>query len=272
MAAPHSSAPAPREPLHAVGLRAQIVTAGGLWTGLTVRSTVGSTNKEMAGRARRGAAHGDVLVAEEQTAGRGRHGRVWTAPARSSAMLSVLVRPTQPAARWGWIPLLTGLAVVEAVAIYGVRARLKWPNDVMVGNRKLCGVLCEVVPTPMGGAVVAGWGVNVDQDERELPAEAATSVLLAGGAVDRSGLVVQMLAAWERWYRRWERADVAVSMAYDEYSGTLGRKVRAQLPDGGQLEGVAEAISVSGGLVIVVDDVKHEIAAADVVHLRAASQ
>ncbi|MEO8107124.1 MAG: biotin--[acetyl-CoA-carboxylase] ligase, partial [Actinomycetes bacterium] len=157
------------------------------------------------------------------------------------------------------------------VSTFGVKASLKWPNDVMVGSRKLCGVLCEVVPTPAGNTVVAGWGVNVDQNERELPIGAATSVLMAGGVVDRSGLLVQMLQSWERWYGRWERRDASVPTTYVEYSDTLGRMVRAQLPDGGQLEGLAAGISDSGGLVIADDGVHHEVAAADVVHLRAAS-
>lgn len=271
MAASSSTNHRPRAPLNAELLSAQVLTPGSLWSGVTVLSSVGSTNVEMADRARGGAPHGAVLVAEEQTAGRGRRDRGWSAPPFSSAMLSVLVRPPQPSSRWGWIPLLTGLSVVDAVAAHGVTAALKWPNDVMVGGRKLCGVLCEVVPTPTGSAVVAGWGVNVDQEAGELPVEAATSVLLAGGSVDRLALMVEMLVAWERWYRRWESGDTSVSTAYADYSDTLGQTVRAYLPDGGQLEGLAAGISDSGGLVIDVDGHEREVAAADVVHLRAAS-
>lgn len=262
---------ASRIPLDAELLRSRVVAAGGLWTGLTVLPEVGSTNVEMAGRARLDASHGDVLVAEEQTAGRGRRDRVWAAPACAAATLSVLVRPSQPPSRWGWIPLLTGLAVVDAVSGYGVTAHLKWPNDVMVDGRKLCGVLCEVVPTPTGSSVVAGWGVNVDQDASELPAEAATSVRLAGGSVDRAGLVVDMLAAWERWYRRWERADPSVAGSYAAHSSTLGQTVRASLPDGNQVQGLAVRISDNGGLVIGVGGGEREVTAADVVHLRSAS-
>lgn len=261
---------APRAPLDVELLASRVVRADSMWTAISVVPTVGSTNVAMADEARRGARHGEVLVAEEQTAGRGRRDRSWIAPARSSAMLSVLVRPAQPPARWGWIPLLTGLAVVEAVARCGVTAHLKWPNDVMVGSRKLCGVLCEVVPTPAGSSVVAGWGVNVDQDAAELPADSATSVLLAGGSVDRAGLVVDMLTAWARWYRRWEKDDPSLAVAYAAHSSTLGQVVQASLPGGGQVRGPAVRINDSGGLVIGVDGGEHEVAAADVVHLRAA--
>ena len=252
-------------------LRARVLTAGSLWTGLTVVSSVGSTNVDMAGRARRGADHGDVLVAEEQTSGRGRRERIWTAPAFTSAMLSVLVRPSPSPSRWGWIPLLTGLAVVDAVGRSGVTAHLKWPNDVMVEGRKLGGVLCEVVPTPRGSSVVAGWGVNVDQRASELPTDSATSVYLAGGSVDRTGLVVDMLAAWERWYRRWEAGTSSLAEAYSAHSSTLGQTVRASLPDGSQTQGRATRISDNGGLVIRVDGAEREVAAADVVHLRTAA-
>ena len=261
----------PRAPLNADVLRSRVLRPGGLWTGLTVLSSVGSTNVDMAGRARRGADHGEVLVAEEQTSGRGRHERVWTAPACTSAMLSVLVRPSPSPSHWGWIPLLTGLAVVEAVARSGVTAHLKWPNDVMVEDRKLAGVLCEVVPTSMGSSVVAGWGLNVDQRPSELPTGSATSMFLAGGSVDRAALVVDMLVAWEEWYRRWEDDASSLAMAYAAHSSTLGQTVRASLPNGSQVQGLATRIGNDGGLVIDVEGTEQEVAAADVVHLRTAA-
>ncbi len=146
-----------------------------LWTTVDVVDSLGSSNVALAERARAGAPSGSVLVAEEQTAGRGRRDRGWSAPPYSSVMVSMLVRPEVDPARWGWIPLLTALAIVDAVRAVGVRATVKWPNDVLVGDRKLAGVLCEVVPTMQGGAVVVGWGVNVDQFDAELP-DTATSL------------------------------------------------------------------------------------------------
>lgn len=222
----------------------------------------------LAGLARSGVPHGSVLVAEEQTAGRGRRDRGWSAPQYSSVMVSVLVRPGEDPARWGWIPLLTALAIVDAVRATGVSAWVKWPNDVLVGDRKLAGVLCEVVPTAQGGAVVAGWGINVDQSSAELPGGLATSLRLEGGGADRASLLISVLSSWESWYRRWEAGDDELFEAYTRCSATIGRDVAVELPDGSRLRGSADRIDERGGLVVVVDGREHVVAAADVVHLR----
>lgn len=244
------------------------VTGEGFWASLEVVDSVGSSNVVLAKLARSGAPHGSVLVAEEQTAGRGRRDRGWSAPQYSSVMVSVLVRPRVDPARWGWIPLLTALAVVDAVRAVGVPATVKWPNDVLVGERKLAGILCEVVPTALGGAVVAGWGVNVDQSDAELPSGTATSLRLECGPVDRAALLLTVLNSWESWYRRWEADDDRLFTAYTQYSATIGRRVAVDLPDGSRLRGSAGRIDERGGLVIVVDGREQVVAAADVVHLR----
>jgi BirA family biotin operon repressor/biotin-[acetyl-CoA-carboxylase] ligase len=241
---------------------------GGLWTSLEVVDSLESSNLTLAQRARSGAPHGSVLVAEEQTAGRGRRDRGWSAPQYSSVMVSVLVRPDVDPARWGWIPLLTAVAIVDAVRAIGVSAGVKWPNDVLVGDRKLAGILCEVVPTAQGGAVVAGWGVNVDQSEAELPSGTATSLRLECGGADRAALLLAVLDAWESWYRSWETEDDQLFSAYTQYSATIGRQVDVELPDGSALRGSAARIDDRGGLVVVAGGREHVIAAADVVHLR----
>jgi BirA family biotin operon repressor/biotin-[acetyl-CoA-carboxylase] ligase len=235
---------------------------------LEVVDSVASSNATMAERARQGADQGGVLIAEEQTAGRGRHDRGWSAPQYSSVMTSVLLRPQAEPARWGWVPLLGALAIVDAVHQFGVDATVKWPNDVLVGERKLAGVLCEVVPTPVGSALVAGWGINVDQRDDELPGGSATSVLLAGGRVDRTGLASTVLRAFEHWYRRWENDDPSVRAHYRERSSTLGRDVVLALPGGGRLSGRVTGLDDSGSLVVTSEGAQHVVAAADVVHLR----
>lgn len=238
---------------------------------MEVADALESSNVTLAELARTGAASGAVLVVEEQTAGRGRRDRTWSAPQYSSVMLSVLIRPAAEPARWGWVPLLTALAVVDALEKFGVSATVKWPNDVLVGHRKIAGVLCEVVPTPSGNTVVAGWGINVDQEADELPVDTATSLRLEGGRVDRAALVVDVLASWESWYLRWEGDDRCLASTYTRYSSTLGQDVRLNLPDGSQLLGRATRIDARGGLVVVAEGREHVVAAADVVHLRQAA-
>ena len=262
-----------RHPLDADALALELVRPGGLWTSLEVADSVGSSNTVLSGRAGTGSAgHGAVLVAEEQTAGRGRRDREWVAPKYSSVMVSILIEPPLDSVQGGWVPLLTALAVSDAAADAGVATTIKWPNDVVVGESKLAGILCEVVSTPRGHAVVAGWGVNVDQDRAELPDSGATSVRLCGGDLDRGGLLVACLRAWERWYTRWttaEPSDRSVVDAYLAHSSTVGRAVRAHLPDGSEISGIARRLDVNGHLVVDVDGAERVIAAADVVHLRA---
>lgn len=264
------SSPEPsRAPLDSSALLARIIRSDGPWSSLEVVETLGSSNETLSLAASAGTAlPGSVLVTEEQTAGRGRRGRGWVAPQYSSVMVSVLVQPDSEPARWGWLPLLTALAVVEAVDTLGVEASIKWPNDVLVGDAKVAGVLCEVVQTPTGPAVIAGWGINVDQSVEELPGPEATSIRLAGGVPDRPRLLLACLDAWDAWYHRWVAGDSMVLTAYHEHSSTLGRAVRVLLPDGGEVLGKAVRLDANGSLVLDVDGRERSIAAADVVHLR----
>jgi BirA family biotin operon repressor/biotin-[acetyl-CoA-carboxylase] ligase len=143
--------------------------AGSWWRTVRVVGSIGSTNASLADAARAGAAEAALLVAEHQHAGRGRMGRSWQAPARSALTFSVLVRPQVPVADWPWLPLLTGVAVAEAIRRgAGVQAMVKWPNDVLVEDRKLAGVLLERVETPIGPAAVLGIGLNVSAQREEL--------------------------------------------------------------------------------------------------------
>lgn len=152
-------------------LRRDLVLPGGLWTALDVVTDTGSTNSDLAARAKEGAPEGTVLIAEEQTAGRGRLDRQWTAPARSGLFLSVLLRPTGvPVERYGWLPILTGVAAASVLARVGeVETGLKWPNDLLVTvdgvERKVGGILTELAD----GAVVVGLGVNVSLRDSSSP-------------------------------------------------------------------------------------------------------
>ncbi|SFB87579.1 biotin--[acetyl-CoA-carboxylase] ligase [Streptomyces aidingensis] len=273
-----------RPPLNAAALRRALVTEDGLWTRLEVAGITGSTNADLRERAREGhAAAGSVLIAEEQTQGRGRLGRTWSAPARSGLFCSVLLTPgpAVPGTRWGWLPLLAGVAVADGVArVAGVRPALKWPNDLLVtvdgAERKLGGILAERTALADGtAAVVLGMGINVSLRAAELPVPEAGSLLLAGAPVtDRDPLLRAVLRSLADWYGRWrtEAGDPAASGLLEAYTAgcaTLGRRVRALLPGGEELRGEAVALDGDGRLVIAAaGGGRQPVAAADIVHLR----
>jgi len=258
-----------RRPLDVAGLRERLVTADGLWRDVQVAAQTGSTNADLLGQARAGAAAGLVLVAEEQTAGRGRLGRAWSAPPRAGLIFSVLLRPSDvPPTRLGWLPLLTGVAVASAVRDEAaVPASLKWPNDVLVGERKLAGILAEA----HGDAVVVGVGLNVTLSRAELPVPTATSLFIEGAAsTDRDALLVAILGELARRYQAW-RADPdapGLRVDYLRWSATVGREVRAELPGGAILTGTAEDVDDAGRLVLRTPGGQVPVGAGDVVHVR----
>lgn len=268
-----------RPPLHADVLRRALIRPDSMWTRLDVVAVAGSTNALLIERAAGSRASGLVLIAEHQTAGRGRLDRVWTAPARSGVTMSVLVRPRDvPVAHWPWIPLLAGLAVVAAVRTHAeIPAALKWPNDVVVDDRKLAGLLVEridaVGSTP---AAVIGIGLNVSLRADELPAPAATSLAIAGAATtDRSLLASAILRNLEGLLRSWERgggdAGTGLRAAYVEACSTLGRRVRVELSAGRSHEGDAFGVDASGRLLVRTAGGQLALGAGDVVHLREGS-
>ncbi|MFE8011195.1 biotin--[acetyl-CoA-carboxylase] ligase [Streptomyces antibioticus] len=270
-----------RPPLDAAALRRALVREGGLWSDVRVVQRTGSTNSDLAALAVKGeAAEGAVLVAEEQTAGRGRLDRRWTAPPRSGLFFSVLLRPAEvPVARWGWLTLLTGVAVATGLArAAGVDTALKWPNDLLVTvggeERKAGGILAERAGED---GVVVGVGINVTLRADELPVPQAGSLALAGAAgTDRDPLLRAVLRSLEDWYGRWRETggDPAVAGLQEAYAAgcaTLGRSVRAELPGGRSLVGEAVAVDGDGRLVIATaDGVSEPVGAGDVVHLRPA--
>ena len=264
-----------RPPLSAAALDRTLGAVGGLWRGVRVLDEAGSTNVEAAAAARTGAPEGLVVVAEHQSAGRGRLNRTWTAPPRAGLTFSVLLRPAVPARRWSWIALAAGVALVETTRDAGVEARLKWPNDVQAADgRKLAGILAERVDGPGGPAVVLGIGLNVSLRADELPVPDATSLLLAGAStVDRATVLLAALRSIERWYDRWRGAGgdaetSGVRAAYEQACATIGRHVRVELPSGQRLEGLARGVDRDGSLVVAAAGGDVTVAAGDVVHVR----
>jgi BirA family biotin operon repressor/biotin-[acetyl-CoA-carboxylase] ligase len=240
-----------------------------------VRDASASTNASVAARARAGEQPGLVLVAEHQTAGRGRLDRAWVTPDRAALTFSLLVAPRGvPVARWPWLPLLTGLAVAEGVRrATGVRAALKWPNDVLVGDLKVAGILAERIERPGGAVAVVGVGLNVSSTAAELPVPTATSLALAGAtATDRTDLLVAVLASFSELYDGWlavrGRAGAGLHDAYVAGCATVGQRVRVELPADGPLEGRATGIDEDGRLQVDDGHRVHAVGAGDVVHVR----
>ena len=267
-----------------------------------VEST-GSTNTDLI----RGSADGSlpnhtelpdfaVRVADFQTAGRGRSGRAWTAPAGSSLFVSVLLKP-QPAIAadaFSWLPLMAGLAMsraVQRILPAGVAVGVKWPNDVLIesgsaaatgfgGHLKVSGVLSELLPDLSG--VVVGAGLNLTQSKDELPVETATSIRLALAESESSAQTpsrAEMLGSYldelQALYRPFVAAagDAAASGLREAVllnCLTLDRRVRVILPDASEQLGVAKGIDFSGRLQVLFDheDAVRAVAAGDVMHLR----
>ena len=165
------------------------------WTAITVEDEVESTNTAILGRP-----PGSVLVAENQVSGRGRLDRSWVSPPRAGLLFSVLLEPTAPTSTWGWLPLLAGLALTDAIP----GSSLKWPNDLLLGpqQRKAAGILAQGT----GAAIVVGIGLNVSTTRAELPLESATSLELEGGPTDRTQLLVDILSAFGRRYLAWDES------------------------------------------------------------------
>jgi BirA family transcriptional regulator, biotin operon repressor / biotin---[acetyl-CoA-carboxylase] ligase len=232
-------------------------------------ASVDSTNRYLLSEAARGCPEGIVAVADEQTAGRGRHGRTWSAAPGAALLVSVLLRPDLPPERLHLVTLAAGIAAAEAVQEIGAfDARLKWPNDLVVDDRKLAGILAETTGTGSGGtgAVVVGMGLNLSADEfpPEI-AELATAWDRHGARpVDRIDVLVAWLHALDR---RLGAIDEVVAAAAAR-SATLGRRVRVELARDA-FDGVATGMTRDGYLVVTRDDGRDQIVTAgDVIHLR----
>ena len=271
-------------------------------------ASTGSTNDDLrAAASGAGAAawpHGSVIVTDDQTRGRGRLGRTWLAPTGKTLAISVLLRPELPGGAplppeaYGWLPLIAGAAMTEAVrravdvaasatdgdeedddGTGGVEVVLKWPNDVLVSGYKVCGILSELLPPSTGpgttGAVVVGAGLNLTLDEHDLPTLTSTSLLLVTGVQpDADAVLADYLSGLLALVRSFTEhgADAAASGIASRVSdlcGTLGSEVRIELPGDRELVGVAERLDRDGRLIVRDGNGEPQaVAAGDVTHLR----
>ena len=258
-------------------LRAALVTSGRPWREVEHHASTTSTNA----RALELATPWTVVVADHQSAGRGRMARPWESPAGASLLLTAILPLPDPATEAvGWLPLLTGLAVARAVREEtGVATALKWPNDVLVpadDDRKLCGILCEVGTAASGvRVVVVGIGLNLTQGRADLPVPTATSLALAAGPgvppPDPTGLAVAVLTHLADAYAAATAGGSSAASeraAYRSTCATLGQEVRLSRIGADDVVGRALAVDDGGRLVIDVAGERTVWAAGDVVHVR----
>ncbi|MGD9525428.1 biotin--[acetyl-CoA-carboxylase] ligase [Pseudonocardia sp.] len=244
------------------------------WARLDIVASTGSTNADLLAAAAAGAPDRTVLVAEHQQSGRGRLARTWESPPGSGLTFSVLFRPDGVGpARFGWLPLLAGLALADAVRGYaGGACGLKWPNDLLLGGRKAAGVLAEVAGP---GAVVVGIGLNVTAAPPGQP-DATSLAEHAHPAPGRADVLVAILRRLDERERAWceSGGDPDAHRLRTDYRAacrTLGSPVRITLPGGEVLDGIAEDVDGDGRLLLVEHGGRRRaVAAGDVTHVRAA--
>jgi len=258
-------------------VKAALITAPSPWKMVDVHASIDSTNLE----ALRDPCPWRVVVADYQSAGRGRLARQWRAPARTSIAVSAVVPiPGCRSADLGWLPLVSGMAMCTAMAdVAHVASRLKWPNDVMVQEKgdtlgtpwfKISGILCEM--SPDADVVVIGAGANIAQKRSELPVETATSLALCGAReVRREDLVVRYLGELAGLHRIWSAGGAgleALRKTYRTCCLTIGQDVDVHQPDGRIARGAATGVDDMGQLVVAVGGSSRAHAAGDVVHVR----
>jgi BirA family biotin operon repressor/biotin-[acetyl-CoA-carboxylase] ligase len=249
----------PRAPLDLDRLQE---VAGPHWH-VQLHAAAESTNAIAAAAPQRGL----IVVADHQTAGRGRLGRAWVTPQGAALTFSAVVDPDLDDEWWPLLPLVAGYAVARTV-----QGSLKWPNDVLLGDRKVCGILVERVHVRAHGGdkplAVVGIGINVDQTADELPVPTATSLSLASGPRDRTELFGEVLRELRLWTGVTSRSPHTFVDNYRPRCDTLGQYVRVDLPGGEVVTGSAVGLDDHGRLVVERTDGQIAVAAGDVVHVR----
>lgn len=273
-------------PLSIDDIRTTLETAS-LGHPLYIYRDLASTNREAFRLAQSGAAHGTVVLAESQSGGYGRHGRPWFSPPGLNLYCSTIIRGAGlriSLAHWlSWTPLITALAAVEAVQqVTAISLTLKWPNDLLLLQRKVGGILCEsLFQTPTDPAIIIGIGLNVNVAREAFPEDllhiAASLAETSPQPIDRNRLVAQLLLELEHCLDELQsHGSSRLRQAYIARCTTLGRQVRVQFTTHDQVTGIAEDISADGALQIrplsphFSSQPMHvlDVRAADVIHLR----
>jgi BirA family biotin operon repressor/biotin-[acetyl-CoA-carboxylase] ligase len=273
-------------PLSIEAIRSTLATKA-LGQTLYLYQDLPSTNREASSLAQQGTAHGTVVVAEQQTGGYGRHGRAWFSPPGLNIYCSIVVRgmrQTIPLAQWlSWVPLVTALAVTEATQeVAAVPLALKWPNDLLLQDRKVGGILCEsTLTTTDGPIVIIGIGLNVNVPTLSFPDDlrpiAASLIETATQPINRNRLIAQLLWELEQCLDELQsHGSTQLRQAYIARCATLGRQVKVLFANDQQTRGTAETLSADGALQVrplatslhAQPPALIEVHAADVIHLR----
>ncbi|QKT06785.1 biotin--[acetyl-CoA-carboxylase] ligase [Gordonia sp. X0973] len=247
--------------------------AGTRWSRIDVVEATGSTNADLVAAGAREDIDGRVLVARNQTAGRGRHDRQWTTGPSGALTFSVGVRVGEATSAMGWLSLLAGVAVADALArsiMFDAAPGVKWPNDVLIGNRKVAGVLSEFAVGAAGGQAVIGIGVNTSMTADQLPVPTATSVFVeTARAIDDDELLVGILRELDVELAMWPDRLDELAQEYRHKCLTLGQRVKLALPGDRELIGTAVDVDTAGRLLVAADGgAQTAVAAGDVTHLR----
>ncbi|WP_238423015.1 biotin--[acetyl-CoA-carboxylase] ligase [Gordonia sp. 'Campus'] len=245
------------------------------WHRIEVVDATGSTNADLVSRAADAAVAGTVRITTDQTAGRGRHARTWTAPAGTQLAMSAAIDVGEHTEDLGWLSLLAGLAAVRGVdEAIGLHPTLKWPNDVLVDGKKVAGILSEYTRSDHtsagpGGIAVIGTGLNTTMTQEQLPVPTATSLrIVAGREVPLTDLAASYLRALSELLDLWPHDLDGLAARYREDSDTIGRRVRLVLPGDKELVGTATGVDRSGRIIVDADGRQVVAAAGDVTHLR----
>ena len=266
--------------LSADAVRALLQTRRLGWT-LHILKETDSTNTAASALAQQGAEHGTVVAADRQTAGRGRLGRSWFSPPGANLYCSVILRRTPGDRQWedlGWLPLVSAVAAARAIrTLTDLHPVLKWPNDVLIGQRKVGGLLCEGGTSGQRAYVVVGVGINVNTRRESFPEELGTLATSlrseTGRHVNRAALLAGWLAELEGQFDAlWAQRRDELGREYTSLCSTLGHRVRVNLAGGQVVEGLADSLGPDGSLRVKqqgdASDALVEIRAGDVIHLR----
>ena len=241
-----------------------------MWREVRWLDHTGSTNSDVAAEARRGEAEGLVVATLDQRAGRGRLDRCWVAPPGACLAFSLLLQPRPGPSQWGWLSLLAGMAVhaaISGMAREPQRVQLKWPNDVLIDGRKVCGILSERIEHPGGARAVIGVGINISMDEDQLPVPSATSCRIAGLPEDPRRLLVSVLEHFQRLYESWQAAG-QVRSEYQRHCASIGIPLRIVVDQQRAIAGTGHGVDEYGRLQVETDAGVQVFAVGDVVHAR----